>query len=67
MKLINVDKHLAEKYKDSNKYIVYFKDGSLQKINKIGLGKKKGQAPQAPRYTSFMTISSSKTLDDLWN
>ena len=56
-----------EKYKDSNKYIVYFKDGSLQKINKIGLGKKKGQAPQAPRYTSFMTISSSKTLDDLWN
>lgn len=56
-----------EKYKDSNKYIVYFKDGSLQKINKIGLGKKKGQAPQAPRYTSFMIISSSKTLDDLWN
>ena len=56
-----------EKYKDTNKYIVYFKDDSLQKINKIGLGKKKGQAPQAPRYTSFMTISSSKTLDDLWN
>ena len=56
-----------EKYKDTNKYIVYFKDDSLQKINKIGLGKKKGQAPQAPRYTSFMTISSSKTLDDMWN
>ena len=56
-----------EKYKDTNKYIVYFKDGSLQKVNKIGLGKKKGQAPQAPRYTSFMTISSSKTLDDMWN
>lgn len=56
-----------EKYKDSNKYIVYFKDGSLRKTNKIGLGKKKGQAPQAPRYTSYKTISSAKTLDDLWN
>lgn len=55
-----------EKYKDSNKYIVYFKEGSLQKINEIGLGNRKGQAPQAPRYTSYKTIANAKTLDDMW-
>ena len=55
-----------EKYKDTNKYIVFFKAGSLQKLNKIALGKKKGQAPQAPRYSSYKTISAAKTLDDIW-
>ena len=56
-----------EKYKDTNKYIVLFKAGSLKKINKIALGTKKGQAPQAPRYSSFKTLSAAKTLDDIWN
>lgn len=55
-----------EKYKDTNKYIVFFKSGSLRKLNKIALGKKKGQAPQAPRYSSYQTISVAKTLDDIW-
>ena len=55
-----------EKYKDTNKYIVFFKAGSLRKLNKIALGKKKGQAPQAPRYSSYKTISAAKTLDDIW-
>lgn len=56
-----------KKYNDTNKYIVYFKVGTTQKINKIGLGKKKGQAPQAPRYSSYKTMMTAKTLDDLWN
>lgn len=56
-----------EKYKDTNKYIVFFKNGSLKKINKVGLGKKKGRAPQAPRYSSYSSILKAKSLDDLWN
>lgn len=55
-----------EKYRDTNKYIVFFKNGSLRKINKIGLGNKKGQAPQAPRYSSYKTLLKAKALDDLW-
>ena len=55
-----------EKYKDMNKYIVYFKSGTVQKINKVSLGKKK-LAPQAPRYSSYNAILSAHTLDDLWS
>ena len=55
-----------EKYKDTNKYIVYFKHNTTQKINKIGLGKKKGQAPQGPRYSSYKLITKAQSLDDLW-
>ena len=54
-----------EKYKDTNKYIVYFKPGSVKKLNKVGLGKKK-LAPQAPRYSCYNAIINAKTLDDLW-
>ena len=60
------DVERIEKYKDTNKYIVFFKAGTLRKLNKIALGKKKGQAPQAPRYSSYKTISAAKTLDDVW-
>ena len=56
-----------EKYQDTNKYIVFFKNGSLRKINKIPLGNKKGCAPQAPRYSSYERILKAKSLDDLWN
>ena len=54
-----------EKYKDTNKYIVFFKPGTAKKINKVALGKKK-LAPQAPRYSCYNTIVGAKTLDDLW-
>lgn len=63
--LAEVDR--IEKYNDTNKYILYFKDGSLQKITKIGLGGKKGQAPQAPRYSSYKAIMNANTVDDLWS
>ena len=56
-----------EKYNDTNKYIVYFKDGSIQEISKVGLGGKKGQAPQAPRYSSYKAIMEAKSIDDLWS
>ncbi len=56
-----------EKYKDTNKYIVYFKDGTVRKINKVSLGKKKGLAPQAPKYSSHKAILTAKTLDELWD
>ena len=56
-----------EKYKDTNKYIVFFKNETTKKISKISLGKKKGMTPQAPRYSSHETILTAKTLDDLWD
>ncbi|HHU86918.1 MAG TPA: hypothetical protein GXZ25_08965 [Peptococcaceae bacterium] len=56
-----------EKYKDTDKYIVYFK-GNAKPIKKyITLsGKTKGEAPQAPRYTSYAKLLEASTLDDLW-
>lgn len=56
-----------EKYKDTNKYIVFFKSETTKSVSKISLGKKKGMAPQAPRYSSHKTILTAKTLDDLWD
>ena len=56
-----------EKYKDTDKYIVLFKAGTVKKINKVALGQKKGLAPQAPRYSSYQTIVSAMSLDDLWS
>lgn len=56
-----------EKYNETNKYILYFKTGTTQIINKIGLGAKKGQAPQAPRYSSYKAIMTAKSVDDLWS
>lgn len=54
-----------EKYKDTDKYILYFKDNAKQ-IRKTPLGKSKSNAPQSPRYTSYSKLISAKTLDDLW-
>jgi hypothetical protein len=55
-----------EKYKDSEKYILWFKDEAKQ-INKVVLSSKtKGKAPQAPRYTSYAKLIEATTLDDLW-
>ncbi|MBR1780146.1 MAG: hypothetical protein IJ751_01925 [Oscillospiraceae bacterium] len=56
-----------EKYNDTNKYILYFKPGTTQKISKVGLGKKKGQAPQGPRYASYQAIVTAKSIEDLWS
>ncbi|WP_319995713.1 hypothetical protein [Trichococcus shcherbakoviae] len=55
-----------EKYKDTDKYILYFKEEAKQ-IKKVSLsGQTKGKAPQAPRYTTFAKLLEANTLDDLW-
>jgi predicted DNA binding CopG/RHH family protein len=63
--------HLAEvskieKYKDTNKYIVYFKEPAKE-INPVQLDtKKKGTAPQAPRYTTYEKLMKGKVLSDVF-
>jgi hypothetical protein len=55
-----------EKYKDTTKYIVYFKDPA-KKIGPIKLtAKKKGSAPQAPRYTTYAKLMAAKALEELF-
>jgi predicted DNA binding CopG/RHH family protein len=55
-----------EKWNNTNKYILYFKDKAI-KINPIKLAsKKKGIAPQAPRYTSFSKLIKAKTFTEVF-
>jgi len=59
-----VDK--IEKYRDTNKYILYFKD-KAKKIGPITLPKaKKRIAPQAPRYRNYKKLLKAKTLSDIF-
>jgi hypothetical protein len=55
-----------EKYKDTGKYIVLFKDKATQ----IGPIKpkvmRKGVAPQAPRYTTYKKLITAKTLEEVF-
>ena len=56
----------VEKYKDTTKYILYFKEPA-KKIGPIKLtAKKKGAAPQAPRYTTHAKLIAAKTLEELF-
>ena len=63
--------HLAvidkiEKYKNTNKYIVFFKEAAKE-ITHIKLNKgKKGLAPQAPRYTTYDKLKNAKILSDVF-
>lgn len=63
--------HLAEverieKYKETDKYIVYFR-GEAKPIKKVSLsGATKVKAPQSPRYTSYNKLMQASTLDELW-
>ncbi|MBU2702619.1 hypothetical protein Ga0466249_003754 [Sporomusaceae bacterium BoRhaA] len=55
-----------EKYKDTAKYILYFK-GDAKQIKKVSLsGQSKTKAPQSPRYTSYAKLLEANTLEDLW-
>ncbi|HUX59554.1 MAG TPA: hypothetical protein VMV77_21455 [Bacteroidales bacterium] len=63
--------HLAEvakieKYKDTNKYIVYFKDPATEISHVLLDTKKKGTAPQAPRYTTYEKLLKAKVLSDVF-
>lgn len=55
-----------EKYKDTNKYILYFKNKAIKLEKTIKLGKNKALAPQSPRYTSIDKVLNAKTLEDIF-
>lgn len=55
-----------EKYKDTNKYIVFFKDPAKEISHVILDTKKKGTAPQAPRYTTYVKLMKAKVLSDVF-
>jgi len=56
-----------EKYNDTNKYILYFKNPPAQLKPPLLLDKdKKGTAPQGPRYTSFDRLIKSKKLSEIF-
>jgi len=55
-----------EKYKDTSKYIVYFKEPA-KNIGPIKLSKgKRGKAPQAPRYSTYEKLIKAKKLEDIF-
>ena len=55
-----------ERYKDTNKYILYFKE-TAKEIPHIELDKdKKGVAPQASRYTNYARLMSATKLSEVF-
>lgn len=55
-----------EKWEDTNKYLLRFKD-SAKEIEAIALDKeRKGLAPQAPRYTSFEKLIKAKKMSQVF-
>jgi len=55
-----------EKHKDTGKYILHFKD-KAKEVGPIRLSqKKKGEAPQGPRYTTIKRLLKAKTLKDVF-
>jgi len=55
-----------EKYKDTNKYKLVFKEAAKE-VSHIKLDmRKKGFAPQAPRYTSYKKLMKAKHLSDIF-
>ena len=55
-----------EKYKDTNKYIVFFKDPANEIKHVLLDTKKKGTAPQAARYTTYEKLMRGKVLSDVF-
>lgn len=55
-----------ERYENTNKYIVCFKDKAI-KIQDIKLPKNNHKlAPQSPRYTNFRKLINAKSLDEIF-
>ena len=55
-----------EPYKETGKYILYLKNKKTVKPIKLGKGKK-GEAPQAPRYTTLEKLLKAKAVSELWS
>ncbi len=54
-----------ERYKNSSKYIVHFKQ-KAKKIGPIKLLRGKGVAPQGPRYSTYKKLKGAKSLYELF-
>lgn len=55
-----------EKYKDTNKYILYFKNKATKLEKPVKLGGNRNIAPQSTRYTSIDKLFKAKTLEDIF-
>ena len=57
-----------ERYKDTDKFIIYFKDQAKEigHLKLIPKPKGKVKAPQAPRYTTFDKLRNAKSLDEVF-
>lgn len=55
-----------EPYKDTGKYKLYLKNKKTVKPIKLS-GRVKGEAPQAPRYTTLEKLLNAKTVGELWS
>lgn len=55
-----------EPYKDTGKYILFLKNKKTVKPIKLGTGKK-GEAPQAPRYTTLEKLLNANSVSELWS
>jgi len=55
-----------ETYKDTGKYILFLKNKKTIKPIKLGRDRK-GEAPQAPRYTTLSKLLDAKTVSELWS
>ncbi len=55
-----------EPYKDTGKYILFLKNKKTVKPIKLGTGKK-GEAPQAPRYTTLEKLLNADSISELWS
>ncbi len=57
-----------ERYKETDKFIIYFKE-QVKKLGPLKLIPKpegKAKAPQGPRYTTFDRLKSAKNLDEVF-
>lgn len=56
-----------EKYKDSNKYILYFKDTAIKLENPVKNSAKKSIVLRSPRYTTLNKIKKARTLEEIFS
>lgn len=56
-----------EKYKDSNKYILFFRDKAIKLENPVKNSTKKSVVLRSPRYTTLNKIKKARTLEDVFS
>ena len=56
-----------EKYKDSNKYILFFRDKAIKLENPVKNSAKKSIVLRSPRYTTLNKIKKARSLEDVFS